>query len=55
MLKQVSQSLLEQSGLDIAQLPSIFGLFSQREIDFADLFFQNSMDENWSLEDGIIR
>ncbi|AWX15688.1 metalloprotease TldD [Mergibacter septicus] len=55
MLQQVSQSLLEQSGLTLDQLPNIFDHFSSREIDFADLFFQNSMDESWTLEDGIIR
>ncbi|MEH8064051.1 metalloprotease TldD [Gallibacterium anatis] len=55
MLDQVADSLLAPNQLSIAQLPTIFDIFSDRQIDFADLFFQTSMDEVWTLEDGIIK
>ncbi|WAX72573.1 metalloprotease TldD [Gallibacterium anatis] len=55
MLDQVADSLLAPNQLSIAQLPTIFDIFSDRQIDFADLFFQTSMDEVWMLEDGIIK
>ncbi|WP_094872823.1 metalloprotease TldD [Gallibacterium anatis] len=55
ILDQVADSLLAPNQLSIAQLPTIFDIFSDRQIDFADLFFQTSMDEVWMLEDGIIK
>ncbi|OBX01201.1 protein TldD [Gallibacterium genomosp. 1] len=55
MLDQVTDSLLAPNRLSIEQLPTIFDQFSNRQIDFADLFFQSSMDEVWTLEDGIIK
>ncbi|WP_080733631.1 metalloprotease TldD [Gallibacterium anatis] len=55
ILDQVADSLLAPNQLSIAQLPTIFDIFSDRQIDFADLFFQTSMDEVWTLEDGIIK
>lgn len=55
ILDQVADSLLTPNQLSIAQLPTIFDIFSDRQIDFADLFFQTSMDEVWTLEDGIIK
>ncbi|WP_081277297.1 metalloprotease TldD [Gallibacterium anatis] len=55
ILDQVADSLLAPNQLSIAQLSTIFDIFSDRQIDFADLFFQTSMDEVWTLEDGIIK
>ncbi|OOF40182.1 protein TldD [Rodentibacter mrazii] len=55
MLKQVSESLLTPSHLSTKELLNIFDLMSHRNIDYADLYFQLSQDENWVLEDGIIK
>ncbi|MGV6988621.1 metalloprotease TldD [Testudinibacter sp. P80/BLE/0925] len=55
MLNNVSATLLEASQLSVAQLANILDQFSAREIDYADLYFQSSTDENWVLEDGIIK
>ncbi|OOF37936.1 protein TldD [Rodentibacter rarus] len=55
MLKQVSESLLTPSQLSTKELLNIFDLMSHRHIDYADLYFQLSQDENWVLEDGIIK
>ena len=55
MLNQVTNSLLTTSNLSLSDLPNIFDLMSQRNIDYADLYFQLSQDESWVLEDGIIK
>ncbi|MFD0966300.1 metalloprotease TldD [Seminibacterium arietis] len=55
MLNKVTESLLTSSRISISDLPNIFDLIFERNIDYADLFFQLSQDENWILEDGIIR
>ena len=54
MLKQVSQSLLSPSNLSTQDLQNVFNTLDQRQLDYADLYFQLSQDESWSLEDGII-
>ncbi|RRN05375.1 metalloprotease TldD [Bibersteinia trehalosi] len=55
MLNQVSQSLLAPSGLQLSDLANVLNHFSSRQIDYADLYFQFSQDESWSLEDSIIK
>lgn len=54
-LNNVSATLLEASQLNAAQLANILDQFSSRKIDYADLYFQSSTDENWVLEDSIIK
>ncbi|MDG2944805.1 metalloprotease TldD [Exercitatus varius] len=55
MLDTVQNSLLTNSNLSLTDIPNIFDLMSHRRIDYADLYFQLSQDENWVLEDGIIK
>lgn len=55
MLNKVTESLLTPSGLAVTQLYDVFNHFSQRDIHYADLYFQLSQDESWVLEDGIIK
>lgn len=55
MLNQVSQNLLAPSGLQLSDLANVLNHFSSRQIDYADLYFQFSQDESWSLEDSIIK
>lgn len=55
MLNQVSNSLLAPSGLELSHLTQVLDHFSGRHIDYADLYFQLSQDESWSLEDSIIK
>ncbi|MCT8832888.1 metalloprotease TldD [Glaesserella parasuis] len=55
MLNQVSNSLLLPSGLQLSDLTKVLDHFSGRQIDYADLYFQFSQDESWSLEDSIIK
>lgn len=55
MLNRVSDSLLAPSGLNLSHLGKVLDHFSARRIDYADLYFQLSQDESWSLEDSIIK
>ncbi|MEE3690886.1 metalloprotease TldD [Glaesserella parasuis] len=55
MLNQVSNSFLLPSGLQLSDLTKVLDHFSSRQIDYADLYFQFSQDESWSLEDSIIK
>jgi len=47
--------LLEPVGLGEQQLSSTLGTVMQGGVDYADLYFQVSRQESWTLEDGIIR
>lgn len=55
MLNHVSKNLLAPSGLELIHLARVLDHFSDRQIDYADLYFQLSQDESWSLEDRIIK
>src|SRR5258707_8922907 len=47
--------ILRPSGLDDNRLDRIFGEVLTHSVDFADLYFQLSHEEAWSLEDGIVK
>jgi TldD protein len=47
--------MLEPAGLDETNLRSTLGSMMQGGVDYADLYFQVSRNESWTLEDGIIR
>lgn len=55
MIEQVAERLLVPGQIQISQLGNLFDYFSEYRIDYADLYFQSSIDENWVLEDGIIK
>jgi len=55
MLKQVTDSLLVRNNLALSDLSNLFDTLTQRNVDYGDLYFQLSQDENWVLEDGIIK
>ena len=46
---------LEPVGLDERQLNATLGSMMQGGVDYADLYFQVSRQESWTVEDGIIR
>ncbi len=46
---------LEPAGLNEQHLNTTLGSMMQGGVDYADLYFQVSRQESWSLEDGIIR
>ena len=51
----VMSQMLEPAGLDERHLNNALGNVLSGAIDYADLYFQLSRQESWSLEDGVIR
>ncbi len=49
------QTILDPSGLDENSLESVLGRLMGPSIDNADLYFELSRRESWSLEDGIVK
>ena len=47
--------MLEPVGLDEGHLTTTLGSMMQGGVDYADLYFQYSRSEGWSLEDGIVK
>ena len=47
--------ILRPSGLDDTRLDRVFGEVLAHSVDSADLYFQLSREEAWSLEDGIVK
>jgi len=54
-IDSVMSRMLEPAGLDEVHLNKTLGGIMQGGIDYADLYFQVSRHESWSLEDSIIR
>ncbi len=48
-------TLLTPNDLDTAQVESVFGLLSAHRLDDADLYFQYTRSEAWSLEEGQVK
>jgi TldD protein len=49
------RTLLAPYGLDAAGLTRVFGQILSHQVDYADLYFQYSRGESWSLEEGIVK
>jgi TldD protein len=47
--------MLEPAGLDASNLSTTLGSMMKGGVDYADLYFQVSRSESWTLEDSIIR
>ncbi len=54
-LQMARQLMLAPGGLDDRRLDGVFGEVLSHSVDFADLYFQHSQQESWSLEDGIVK
>ena len=48
-------TLLAPYSLDAGQLQSVFGEILAHKVDYADLYFQYTRSESWSLEEGIVK
>ncbi|WP_153111699.1 metalloprotease TldD [Propionivibrio limicola] len=55
LLVQAKKTLLTPYGLDVADLTKVLGQIMTHEVDYADLYFQYSRSEAWSLEEGIVK
>lgn len=49
------QTLLAPAGLALGQLEQVFAELFRHRLDYADLYFQLSRAEAWSLEEGIVK
>tara|TARA_R110002096_G_scaffold46751_1_gene125111 strand:- start:3724 stop:5166 length:1443 start_codon:yes stop_codon:yes gene_type:complete len=54
-IETMMSRMLQPAGLDEHNLSSTLGSMMTGGIDYADLYFQVSRQESWTLEDGIIR
>jgi TldD protein len=54
-LEQARDLLLRPYGLDDAALLGTLGSMFSHKIDYADLYFQYTRSEGWSLEEGIVK
>ncbi|HTE15548.1 MAG TPA: metallopeptidase TldD-related protein, partial [Burkholderiales bacterium] len=48
-------TLLAPYALNDAKLSTVFGQIMLHQVDYADLYFQYSRSESWSLEEGIVK
>ena len=55
ILETAEQTLLAPFDLETGKLQSVFGTLMARKVDYADLYFQYSRFEGWSLEEGIVK
>jgi TldD protein len=49
------QMILAPAGLDEGRLMNVMDAVMSRGVDYADLYFELSREESWSLEDGIVK
>ena len=47
--------LLAPHDLEASNLSGVFGTMLEHRLDYADLYFQSSRSEGWSLEEGIVK
>ncbi len=52
-LELAQNQLLVPAGLDENDLQKVLDQLMQNNVDAADLYFQLSRNESWSLEDGL--
>jgi len=55
IFETASAMLLAPHALDEGRLQSVFGQIMTHHVDYADLYFQYSRSESWSLEEGIVK
>jgi len=55
IFEQVNQQLLVPAGLSESDIEQALAITLSGGVDYADLYFQQSRQENWSLEDGIVK
>ncbi len=55
LLATADACLLAPFDLESRKLDAVFGSLSARKLDYADLYFQYTRSEGWSLEEGIVK
>jgi len=55
LLATADACLLAPFGLESRKLEAVYGALATRRLDYADLYFQYTRAEGWSLEEGIVK
>ena len=55
LLDTADQCLLAPYALDTGALGKVFGSILSHKVDYADLYFQYTRSEGWSLEEGMVK
>jgi TldD protein len=55
LLSTADACLLAPYDLDARKMQAVFGALATRRLDYADLYFQYTRSEGWSLEEGIVK
>jgi TldD protein len=55
LFRSAEATLLKPNGLDADKLAPVFGRLLTHDVDYADLYFQYSRSEGWSLEEGQVK
>ncbi|NNM59028.1 MAG: metalloprotease TldD [Legionellales bacterium] len=55
LIHQAEGILLAPSGIQLSDIERVFGHLQGRALDHADLYFQTSYHEGWTLEDGMVK
>jgi TldD protein len=55
LIADAERLLLAPTELDESKLSHVLAMIHARHVDFADLYFQHSRFESWSLEEGIVK
>ena len=51
----VRGQLLEPAGLELGDIDRALGALMSRQLDYADIYFQYTRFESWTVEDGIVK
>lgn len=54
-LDNARQILLDPGGIELRDIEQLLGQLSGRAVDLADLYFEHTRSESWSLEDGLVK
>tara|TARA_R110002096_G_scaffold309231_4_gene503748 strand:+ start:387 stop:1835 length:1449 start_codon:yes stop_codon:yes gene_type:complete len=54
-LDNARQMLLDPGGIELRDIEHLLGQLSGRAVDLADLYFEHTRSESWSLEDGLVK
>jgi TldD protein len=55
LFQSAESTLLMPNGLDASRLQPVFSRLLTHDVDYADLYFQYSRSESWSLEEGQVK
>lgn len=55
VFNQVAENLLTANNVELSDLSRVLDCFSNKNIDFADIYFKSSRHESWYLDENIVK